>query len=272
MFVNASPQRREVFDTIQQTHSKKGVLRLLQDVKTRWNSTCHMLIRARKLKDTIQEYTRTSNQRKAFRLSEEEWLQVEYLIDLTKPFNFHTTMIGQLKGPTISHVYRIYDSLFTHLESSLFKLTRKKVRARGSRQWINPMVKGLDSALDKLQKYYQETYSDIGSLYALGTMLSPIYKTTLFDKDQGFDDGTDWCFVYKEQMRRLYQKGYSRLQSSSQKGVTRGTSTDWAFLTQIDKFNPKPSSTPGSVYEQGDECDRYLDGRKFVVIFIVISC
>ncbi|KAA8649409.1 uncharacterized protein ATNIH1004_005310 [Aspergillus tanneri] len=74
VFINASPQRREAFLTLQTTEPK---LVPIQDVRTRWNSTFLMLNRARKLQSVFDRYCITY-QHIQFKLDEEEWRQKEF--------------------------------------------------------------------------------------------------------------------------------------------------------------------------------------------------
>ena len=80
-----------------------------------------MLIQAIRLRGPIDEYCKTE-EAKVFALSADEWKQVEYLVDLMKPFNFFTHSMGMLRGPTVGHVYKVYDALFTYIKGSLAKL------------------------------------------------------------------------------------------------------------------------------------------------------
>jgi hypothetical protein len=60
-----------------------------------------------------------------FRLSEEEWKAINYLISLVKPFNFATILISTTKGPTIYIVFLLYIILFNILKDIKRKLSRK---------------------------------------------------------------------------------------------------------------------------------------------------
>ena len=98
---------------------------LIQDVKTRWDFTCHMLIRVHMLQNTIDSWLSQNDQFIYLTITSEEWKQVEYLIELTKPFAFFTALIGKSKGPMIHNVFNIYESLFNHLEDSMVLLRQK---------------------------------------------------------------------------------------------------------------------------------------------------
>ena len=103
-----------------------------------------MLIRAIRLRGPIDEYYKTE-EAKVFALSADEWKQVEYLVDLIKPFNFFTHLIGMLRGPIVRYIYKVYNALFTYIKGSLAKLQAK--HQNNGYPWINPMVIALDDAL-----------------------------------------------------------------------------------------------------------------------------
>ncbi|RDL30102.1 uncharacterized protein BP5553_06232 [Venustampulla echinocandica] len=215
IYINSSPQRRITFDNIQRSlaRNNKPPLRLIQDVKTRWNSTCLMLIRATKLRLSIDEYTRRGTP-SMFRLTEHEWKQVEYLIDLTKPFVLLTDQIGQSKGISIGAVYTFYDIAFTHIEQMTAQLEVKVGRRHGPQiKWIQELLVGLGAAQEKLRKYYTETYKDLGSLYAFAMILTPGFKTSSFQTDSGLSStefGTDWEYEYTSQLTSIYTKKYQK--------------------------------------------------------------
>ena len=80
-----------------------------------------MLIRAIRLYRLIDKYYKTK-EAKVFALLADKWKQVKYLVDLIKPFNFFTYLIGMLRGPIVGHIYKVYNTLFTYIKGSLAKL------------------------------------------------------------------------------------------------------------------------------------------------------
>ncbi|KAG0160023.1 hypothetical protein PDIDSM_7550 [Penicillium digitatum] len=122
VFINASPQRREAFIALQ----PEPALIPIQDVRTRWNSTFLMLNRAKKLQPFYDQYC-TDHQYLYFKLDQEEWRQVEYLLLLTKPFFDFTMMLSKTKDITAHNIYSIYNKLFSHLDAAEAKLKNKGV-------------------------------------------------------------------------------------------------------------------------------------------------
>jgi hypothetical protein len=123
IFINASPKRRENFLKLQ---TNQPALVLMQDVRTRWNSTYLMLRRAKRLQSDINQYCETYGVTQ-FMINSEEWRQIDYLLCLTKPFFDFTSVLTKTKDITIHGVFRIYNLLFEHLERSIQQLSRKKV-------------------------------------------------------------------------------------------------------------------------------------------------
>ena len=126
MHVNASPQRAEKFARIQQSFKLR--LKLLQDVKTRWNSTLIMLIRFVRLEVPITRWM--EDKEDAVDISDlvlepEEWTQIKYIIQLTKRFALHGYTMSNSEFPTMQHVFVAYNALFDHLDAETTWLNRK---------------------------------------------------------------------------------------------------------------------------------------------------
>jgi hypothetical protein len=112
--VNASPQRHEAFIALQ---PKEPSLIPIQDVRTRWNSTFLMLGRARKLQSIIDQNCITHHYVQ-FKLDQEEWRQIEYLLLITKPFFDDTTIHSKTNDVIVHSIFSIYNGLFNHDGSS----------------------------------------------------------------------------------------------------------------------------------------------------------
>ncbi|KAJ5300123.1 hypothetical protein N7508_007366 [Penicillium antarcticum] len=176
VFINASPQRREAFMALQ---TKEPRLIPIQDVQTRWNSTFMMLNRAKRLQPFYDQYC-THHQYLHFKLDQEEWRQIEYLLLLTKPFFDFTTMLSKTRDVTTHNIYSIYNKLFSHLDEAERKLKNKGVI------WKKSMLQALQTAKKKLSKYYTATdHESYGEIYALATILCPSKKLRYFAS-------TDW--------------------------------------------------------------------------------
>jgi len=89
--------------------------KLVQSVKTRWNSVYAMLVR---LNDSRQAICSVLNDRTVttrttaltLELSESKW-ELEYLIKVLEPFNLVTNILSSANTPTISTVQPILKSI-----------------------------------------------------------------------------------------------------------------------------------------------------------------
>nr|XP_022910339.1 zinc finger BED domain-containing protein 1-like [Onthophagus taurus] len=90
--------------------------KLIQAVRTRWNSTYYMLKRLVEQREAIlsvlSDRTITSRiQAGHLMLEEEEWITMEYCIAMLEPFELVTTLLSSESQPTISIVMPILKSL-----------------------------------------------------------------------------------------------------------------------------------------------------------------
>ncbi|CAI6370739.1 unnamed protein product [Macrosiphum euphorbiae] len=99
-----------------QKNLKMSTNKLVQSVKTRWNSVYAMLVR---LNDSRQAICSVLNDRTVttrttaltLELSESKWELLEYLIKVLEPFNLVTNILSSAKTPTISTVQPILKSI-----------------------------------------------------------------------------------------------------------------------------------------------------------------
>jgi hypothetical protein len=147
-----------------------------------------MLCRIKDLKEDVYEFIRLSqDDMRPFQLSEEEWRQIDYLIEILYPFALYTDAIGAvISGPTVHNVFAVYNKLFGHIESHIEKLKRKRVT------WKVTMRHGLELANDKLSTYYSKTKDSIGYIYGAATVLAPQYKLAFFEGEDWEDGLTNW--------------------------------------------------------------------------------
>ncbi|OAF60170.1 hypothetical protein VC83_02903 [Pseudogymnoascus destructans] len=103
VFVNSSLQRRERFMGIQRQCIKDGakVLRLIQDVLTRWDSTLHMMLQAVLLQEAVNKFTTEFTAANIFHISPPEWKHITYLIDVTRQFSFWTSNMAPSHQPPL---------------------------------------------------------------------------------------------------------------------------------------------------------------------------
>jgi len=179
--INASPQRRQKFHSVQLNRGKK--LNLIQDISTRWNSTLRMIRRARKLRPALTLMAKRFPEEGLISLTSIQWKHLDYLIEILYPFSKYTNAIGKsCDSPTIHMVFQIYNTLYSHLDDNIDFLEVKRAR------WKVQLVDGLKKARAKLGKYYAQTKERSGDLYAAATILAPGYKLAFFEGKEWVDD------------------------------------------------------------------------------------
>ncbi|KAJ5987703.1 hypothetical protein N7481_002913 [Penicillium waksmanii] len=159
IFINASPQRRELFLNLQETELK---LAPIQDVRTRWNSTYLMLRRANPHKSGDRLITCFASQ---------------------SPFT--PGLLDSRRS-----IFEVYNVLFRHFEDAQRLLAQKRV------PWKQTMLSALKSGERKLSAYYRDTEETHGHLYAMGTILSPLLKLDYFKGEDWVGDDQDWYHEY----------------------------------------------------------------------------
>ncbi|KAJ5215577.1 uncharacterized protein N7498_002009 [Penicillium cinerascens] len=241
VWVNRSPQRREQFLELQ---PKEPRLVLMQDVKTRWNSTFLMLQRAKKLQTICDKYC-TECGLSDLVLTHNEWKQIDYLLSITQPFFNFTSVLSKTKDVTIHIVFSIYNQLFDHLEKSTTQLRRKKAR------WQMTMQTALEYATQKLRHYYAETDQAYGDLYAIATIMAPQNKLDFFS-------GKDWRGPYRKEYRESLEKylePYKQRHLETQP-TSHGVSSAEQFSI-VDQMGDR-QKVQGSEINQDDELTQYL--------------
>ena len=161
-----------------------------------------MLIRFRKLRPAVDKYI-ASQGLEWLRLTKQEWNQLDYLIEISRPFALCTKLIGQTKGPSIHLVYAFFTTIFDLIERAIQKLQRKRL------PWKTAMLTALKAALKKLEKYYGWTVDYIGDLYGFGVLLHPGIKDTFWENSSWSKDQA-WVDEYWRKLERLWRKEYYR--------------------------------------------------------------
>ena len=158
-----------------------------------------MLNRAKRLQSFYDQYC-TDHQYLHFKLDQEEWRQIEYLLLLTKPFFDFTTMLSKTRDVTAHNIYSIYNKLFSHLDEVESKLNNKGVI------WKKHMLEALQTAKRKLSKYYTASdHESYGNIYALATILCQSKKLRYFasaDWQGEIDYAKHYHGVLKQEFQR----------------------------------------------------------------------
>lgn len=237
-------------------NERSGKLKLLQDVKTRWNSTYIMLVRCIRLRSAVSHYMvhETDRGAPALRLSDVEWKMVEYLVELLKPFATHGAALSVSTRPSIHIVWEKYNSLFEHLEKEKTKLARKL------HDWKQSLVDALKAGYAKLSEYYAKTTGALEELYNIGNMLNPSAKDKTYTRlewEGGFQ--VRYTAEFKKTFRELY--GGERTTQPAEAPCPPRRSLDVYDISRIE-----PGAGQGSGSQS--EVDRYLSEGKYLFFFI----
>jgi ribosomal protein S15P/S13E len=251
--VNASPQRREAFIALQ---TKEPRLIPIQDVRTRWNSTFLMLSRAKKLQSIIDQYC-TTHQYVQFKLDQEEWRQIEYLLLITKPFFDYTTILSKTNDVTVHSIFSIYNELFNHIDASEKQLKRKAV------PWKKQMLRALQAARKKLAKYYKATDTGAhGDIYAIATILSPSKKLQYFT-NKDWKGEIDFVKQYRKVLEKEFVRYQQELSGSTELVEVDSILVPTGDFNDLDMIGESQATVQSAVEQEDDEITRYLAKGEF---------
>lgn len=153
--------------------------KLVQSVKTRWNSTFLMLKRLIEQREAVigvlsDRTVTTRNQAGQLMLSEDEWTLIENIANVLQPFELVTTLLSSDSQPTISIVMPILQSLVQNFlsktnDEDTDDVTRMK----------NQLLQEMRSRFkDVLCSDYSVTGSLEISVLDISTFLDPRFKNT----------------------------------------------------------------------------------------------
>ncbi|CAB5217378.1 unnamed protein product [Rhizophagus irregularis] len=185
------PQQQEKFKA-QCKVANISNLNVILDVRTRWNSTHDMLMRARTLKEPINTLSNSDQNLRALSINEEEWVRLSEIEELLKCFAKATKQICGETYPTLSYAIPIYNILLNKLED--FRDTPNRFE-NGKEAAIN--------AINKLKEYYNKTDT---TLYTVSLILDPRLKLE-YMKDNEWEKC--WIDKTKNDVSEIYNTLYA---------------------------------------------------------------
>ena len=81
--------------------------------------------------------------------------------------------------------------------------------------WLKEILAGIFKAYKKLMKYFDKTFTNLGTLYALGTILAPENKLQVWqdaDKENANyieDDEQSSTHHYQHQLKQIFERFYA---------------------------------------------------------------
>ncbi|KAL4136315.1 hypothetical protein QTP88_007863 [Uroleucon formosanum] len=150
------------------------LLKLKQDVRTRWNSTLIMLERLVKLKEPLT-VTMISVKEAPSNLTPEEWVIIEDIVPLLRPFNSLTIELSAEQYPTISKVVPLLRGLQTSLNAKTPKTSLGSFIKSNLMLQVNRRFEGIEK--QSLTPYFSRA-----------TLLDPRCKKAAFAVEENASD------------------------------------------------------------------------------------
>jgi hypothetical protein len=138
-----------------------------------------MLERAWEMKSAIRKWLNLEANKGRYgmlHLKDEEWTQVDTLLQILAPFSQLTTAIGTTLDVSVHEMFRLYNWLFEQLEDAGKEWKSKARRVK----YAEELVHAIEAAREKLSEYYGKTDGDTGTFYNLASILNPTNKLTLY--------------------------------------------------------------------------------------------
>jgi 6-pyruvoyl-tetrahydropterin synthase len=160
-----------------------------------------MLIRTHDLRSEFTQFCKNYSVTYLL-LDNDEWSQIEYLIELLKSFCLFIKVLSFTRTFTINMIFKIYNRLFEHLKKTSFRLARKRV------SWKKNLMKTIKAIQPKLTKYYNQTQNDLELFYDKTILLHSTIDDSLF---QTFEwkvesEKTFWHEVYWNALKEMYNE------------------------------------------------------------------
>lgn len=210
-----------------------------------------MLSRAKKLQSIINQYC-TTHQYVQFKLDQDEWRQIEYLLLITKPFFDYTTILSKTKDVTIHSVFSIYNGLFSHLDASEKQLKRKGV------PWKKQMLKALRAARKKLSAYYTAIETEAyGNIYAIAAILSPSKKLQHFGS-KDWKGEVDFQAQYRKVLEKEFERYQQQLSDPTETPEVDIVLAPTCDFNDLDMIGECQATVQIAVDPEDDEITRYL--------------
>ena len=119
VLIRSSPQREQNFKNMVAGAKPKIIpfdLTVIL-VSTRWNSTFHMLIRAKRLMVPIDMFIDSDSSFQKYCLTSDEWAFLEHVLNILQPIDDVTNFLSKSKYPSISLVIPAYSGCLEQIQS-----------------------------------------------------------------------------------------------------------------------------------------------------------
>ncbi|GBC36498.1 zinc finger BED domain-containing protein RICESLEEPER 2-like [Rhizophagus irregularis DAOM 181602=DAOM 197198] len=237
--IRASPQQREKFSAQCKVADIPDKMVIL-DVRTRWNSTFDMLVRARELKEPLNTLSNSDINLRSFTLNEKEWECLAEIELMLKGFSKATKQICAETYPTIAYVIPYYNILLSRLEDF-----------RDSPGRCKEGKEAASNAIRKLLEYYDKTDT---SIYTISLVLDPRLKIQ-YMKDQKWDKR--WIESARKKVLEIYKGKYAPIEINNINNEY--DSSDEDLITHISKRRRVEKSNEFETFIKGDRAPALSD-------------
>ncbi|CAB5217264.1 unnamed protein product, partial [Rhizophagus irregularis] len=237
--IRLSPQRQERFVRHSEAANLKD-LKLILDVKTRWNSTFDMLNRAFEMREAIDAMVNSDRDLRSFEITDDEWNKIKEIISVLKIFVQTTKILSSAKYPMLSSAIPIYNYLMDGLETYCENFDSS-----------GDMVIAVKAGLEKLEIYYEKT--DDTTMYTIATVLDPRFKLGYYEDNKWKQSFIRYA---KETVLNAYNNNYAPVTNVE---VNDNNDEDNEFLDHI--FGKKQNLQQNEVelYLKTPRADRNQD-------------
>lgn len=168
----------------------------------------------------------------------------------------------------------VYNTLFNHIDDCQRDLINK------SRSWKKKLYQGLEAAREKLSYYYGKTYSFQGIIYAIGTILDPCQKLSVFQGTSWKDDtaGVSWDIRYEHVLKKVYdyyRDRYPTTEKATYSSMKLNPIDTAIHKSKRRRYNQQFSSSNNqSPYNGYAELKKYLEDEReyFINLFSLLLC
>ncbi|CAG8796190.1 12516_t:CDS:2, partial [Dentiscutata erythropus] len=189
--IRSSPQRRERFMRQVKAAGLENC-NLILDIKTRWNSTYEMLVRALEMHEAINAITYLDKDLQSLQLDIDEWDKIREVVIILEIFVRTTKMIESAKYPMLASIIPIYNYLIDEL-----------IKHRNNLNHSYEIITAVNAGLIKLESYYSRTNNT--AIYIIATVLDPRLKLGYYEEN---DWNRDFINGIKATILQIYQNNY----------------------------------------------------------------
>jgi len=215
LWIARSPQRRQEWKAISPTKQ------VSYDVDTRWNSTYTMICDALRLRKELGEYVRSRPELSALQLTDEEWLILQQVAKVLKPFWEHTNAVSK-SCPTIVESLPIYWSLDDLLDDVK--------NAEGDFADVNCEIQvAVEKAIRKLDKFTKKMDDNI--LHYVACIMDPRIKTTFIEAQMSSSDSQNIIREVRSFLKKLYP--FETTVSTQSERPSGMSETTWKTLRKV---------------------------------------